>query len=133
MVLIKMSNKKAKRGNNHNIIVRNYEHYNKAFKQWDSHQGKYISSKAHYQQELDRQGMITEKEADRLGLNTGPKRKDYKITQDTVELINSVAQTADKHGNVKPSDRAIDRLNKNKPKYNHDALPKHYQDKGGFD
>jgi len=135
-MLIKISNRNSRHRNNHGIIVKQYEHYNSAFRNWDSPtHGKYISSKAHYEKALAEEGMITQKEADRQGLNTGPKRKEYTITPDTQALIESVKQSADKKGRVKVSDRAIEALNRKKreAKFNNRNCPSHYQTTGGFE
>lgn len=37
-------------------IVKKYEHFNKALPNWDSKDGKYISSRAHYEKELQKGG-----------------------------------------------------------------------------
>ena len=136
-MLIKVSNRQTKRHtDNHGIIVRNYEHYNTAFKDWKgSAKGRYISSKADYEQALAEEGMITSKQADAEGLNKAPKRKEYTITPDTQALIESVKQTKDRKGNVKPSDRAIERLNRKKAeaKFNSQHCPGHYSTQGGFE
>ena len=136
-MLIKMGTKKAKRGNNHGIIVRNYEHFNKSFRNWHTPEGRYISSKTDYERALKEEGMITEKQANRQGLNTGPKRTDYKVTDDTLALIESVKQTQDKNGTVHPGDRAIDALRTKQTQAKMVAqdrakLPSHYHDKGGW-
>ena len=135
MALIKISDKTARRTYNHNIIIRNYEHWNRAFKKWDHPtKGRYIRSKADYERALREENMVSEKEAERLGI---PQRKEYRVKEDTLALIESVKQTKDKHGNIKPSDRAIEKFiektqGKTVSQDNARWLPKHYQPKGGF-
>ena len=133
MVLIKMGKERPRSRPANGVIVKNYEHFNRAFKNWDSPQGKYISSKAEYQRELDRQGMITCEEAERRGMNSGAKRMEYVLEKDTQKLIESVRQTADSKGNIKPGDKAIDALTSKKPKYNPQALPKSLPTEGGIE
>ena len=114
--------------NNHNIHVKNYEHFNKAFKNWDTPQGKYIGNKSDYEKALKEEGMVSTKEADRLGLNKAPKRKEYKISRDALDLIESVKATVGKDGKVHPGDRAIEKL-RNQFKYNPEALPEEYRER----
>jgi len=135
-MLIKIGKSRSRSRQQSNIIVRNYEHYNKSFKNWNTPYGRYIGSKSDYENALIEEGMVTEKEADKLGLNKLPEHKDYAVTNDTLALINSVAQTKDKQGRVKPSDRAIDRLIEKKQQnlnYNKSMCPEHYKPEGGFE
>jgi len=116
-----------------NIIIKNYEHYNRAFKNWNTPRGRYISSKSDYEKALKEEGMISEKEADSQGFHREAQRKDYKVSSETLGIIEAVKGTADKKGRIRPGDRAIEALGK-KFNYNRNLLPKHYQDidKGGF-
>jgi hypothetical protein len=133
MVLIRMGKSRPRSRPANGIIVKNYEHHNRAFSGWDSPQGKYISTKAEYQRELDRQGMITCEEAEKRGLNSGAKRHEYKITEDTQQLIENVRMTADANGKIKPGDKAVEALNaKINKKYCEDAVPKDAPTEGGF-
>ena len=130
-MLIKMGKTRQKRTNNHNVIVRNYEHYNKAFKKWDCPHGRYIGTKKDYERAMHEENMISEKEARDAGY-TDSKRKDYTVTEDTLALIESVKQTRDSKGHIHPGDKAINRLRQKKANdYNRAALPAHYQTKGG--
>jgi hypothetical protein len=133
MVLIKMGKERPRSRPANGVIVKNYEHHNRAFAGWDSPQGKYISSKAAYERELEKQGMITCEEAERRGMNSGAKRMEYVLEKDTQRLIESVRQTADSKGNIKPGDKAIDALTSKKPKYNPQALPSSLPTEGGID
>ncbi len=89
------------------IIVKNYEHFNRSLPNWDSPKGKYIRSKAQYQNELAKSGM---KVVEKFGQTSEPKRKEYVISQKTREIIKEVRQTKDKKGNVRLSDRQIDAM-----------------------
>ena len=132
-MLIKMGKSRPRSRPANGIIVKQYEHYNRAFSGWDSPQGKYISSKADYQRELDRQGMITVDEAERRGMNSGAKRMEYVLEKDTKELIENVRQTADSKGRIRPGDKAIEKLMERKPKYNPEALPSSLPTEGGIE
>ena len=90
-----------------NIIIKNYEHFNKALPNWDSPKGKYIRSKAHYQEELAKSGM---KQVEEVGQVSSPKRKEYTLSPKAREIINSSSRIKDKNGNVKLSDRQIDAM-----------------------
>lgn len=119
---------------NRGVSVKNYEHFNKGFAKWHDGRGRYIQTRADYEKALHEEGMVTADEADRTGLNSGPKHKDYVIENDTKDLINSV--TPDKHGRIKPSDRAIEKLlgkvDVKQQEYNRQWLPETYSDKGGW-
>ena len=113
------------------IIIKNYEHYNKAFRNWDCSKGRYIGSRADYERAMREEGMITEREAERQGMSDEGKRKEYKVSADTLALIESVKQTADKRGRIKPGERAVEAL-KSKFNYNASVCPEHYKPEGGF-
>jgi len=132
-MLIKMGKERPRSRPANGIIVKQYEHHNRAFAGWDSPQGKYISSKADYQRELDRQGMITCEDAEKQGLNSGAKRHEYEITKETQQLIENVRLTAYSKGNIKPGDKAIDALTSKQPKYNPQALPSSLPTEGGIE
>ena len=90
-----------------NINVKQYEHINRSFKNWDTPNGKYIRSKAHYEQCLKEEGMVTESEAQKM--RTTSKRQEYKPKDDTISLIESVRATS-RNGQIRPSTRQIDAL-----------------------
>ena len=98
-----------------NTIRKTYEHFNKAFKNWDTPTGRYISSKAHYEKVMAEEGMVSDKEADKRGLHKDAKRKEYKVSRETTQLIEAVKQTKGRDGKIHPTKRQIDAL-KNKTK-----------------
>ena len=116
------------------INVKKWEHYNKAFKNWDCPYGKYIGSKAAYEKAMHDEGMISEDQAAKMGYQDAPARKDYKVKKDTLALLESVKATKDSKGVVHPSERAKLRLlqKRKEAKYNNSVCPSHYQTKGGF-
>ena len=79
---------------NDNIVVKNYEHINRSFGNWDTPQGKYIKSKAQYQDEMARGGF---KPYDGSGT---PNRKEYKGSEDLKKTLYEVQKMADKKGNI---------------------------------
>mgnify|MGYP003349363528 CR=1 FL=1 len=46
-----------------NIIVKKYEHINRALPNWDTPTGKYIKDKDHYDYEMKKAGMVSYDEA----------------------------------------------------------------------
>lgn len=114
------------------IIVKKYEHFNRSFGNWDTPNGKYIKSKAHYEEELKKSGM---ERCDEFGEIGNPNRKDYELSKKGREIIESAKSCKDRKGNVKLSDRTIDAMKsmgaigKKIPSYM--KLPSHY--KGGFE
>ena len=112
-----------------NIIVKNYQHHNRAL-------GKYISSKAQYENEMAKQGYIPFEQAEVLAerARTG-QRKEYKgLSKQAMEVCKAAKDQADKKGNLKASSRLIDGMKKTGVCFDLDKLPSHYRDEvvGGF-
>ena len=95
-----------------------YEHYNRAL-------GKRIRSKSHYQEEMKRQGMIPKEAADEIARKR-TERKPYTPSQDARDIINSLRP--DKKGNVRMSDRAIDKLKDMGMTTDKDKIQRHIKD-----
>ena len=69
-----------------NIIVKNYDHYNRAM-------GCHISSKAQYHNEMARRGMVSDDEASRMR-DAANKRKEYRLSDESLAMINTVKNSA---------------------------------------
>ena len=93
-----------------NINVKSYEHFNRSFKDWDSPNGKYISSKAHYERTLAEQNMMTHEQLEKRGVYKKPQHKGYKLSHKAKALMESIKQRTDSKGNVKLSGRQLDAL-----------------------
>ena len=110
-----------------NIIVKRYEHFNRAM-------GKYIRSREHYEREMAKGGYVPFEKAEQMAETARAKnRQEYKgLSEKTMKFLGEVKQQADKHGNIKPSQRFIEGLKDNGVKVDcqFDKLPKSYQ--GGF-
>ena len=89
------------------IIVKNYDHYNRAL-------GKYIGSKAQYEKEMKAQGMVSFEQGQRMAEEYKSKsRKEYKgLSKDAESIIRHATSVADNKGNVKCGDRMIDAMKK---------------------
>lgn len=118
------------------IIVRNYSHINSSMPGWDCPKGKIVKSKAHYENLCKEYGMVSYEQAQELAENgRQAKIKNYKVSKESLDIIQSAKQSKDSRGNVKLSDRAIDALIQKKaigkkiPEYM--KLPAAYN-KGGF-
>ena len=111
-----------------NIIVRKYEHYNRAM-------DKYISSKKHYEEEMAKGGYVSYEKAEQMAeLARERNKKQYNgLSEKTMKFLNEVKQTADRKGNIRVSDRFVEGLRDNGVKVDcqYDKLPKSYR--GGFD
>lgn len=96
-----------------------------------------IRSKAHYDRVCKEGGWVSYEQAQEMA-DKGKKEKikDYKISDESLEIINAARQRADKKGNVKLADSAVDALISKKaigkkiPDYM--QLPSYYDGKGGF-
>lgn len=71
---------------NDNIIVKRYDHFNKSFGNWDSPNGKYISSKKQYQEEMAKGGFEP----------YDGKKAERKTWQPSTKLQKSLAQLKDR-------------------------------------
>lgn len=112
------------------IVKQSYNHYNRSL-------GMQIKNKDHYDRVLKEGNWVSDERAHELA-EQGKKEKikDYKVSDQSLAIINAARQTADSKGNVKLGDRAIDALiakkaiGKKIPSYM--QLPSAY-DKGGFE
>ncbi len=117
------------------IIVKNYEHLNKAFGNWDTPHGKHVKSKDHYDR-LMKEGGYTPYDESNNQTNKRFEGKKYVTSQKAWDIIKSAKASKDSKGRVKLSDRTIDAMreigaiDKKIPDYM--KLPAAYQPKGGF-
>lgn len=115
------------------IIIKNYEHFNKALPNWNSPKGRYISSKAHYEKVLSAEGFISKDKADVIAENVRNKRnqdKYDKLSPQAMELLQSVNK--DKKGRIHLSGKQIDGLQKLGATLKiPDWCPRHYKE-GGY-
>ena len=111
-----------------NIIVKHYEHFNRAF-------NKYIGSKKQYDEEMAKGGYIPFEKAEQMAEQTRNRmKKTYNgLSEKTMRFLHQVKSTADRKGNIEVSDRFVKGLKENGVRIDckFDSLPKHYQ--GGFD
>jgi len=114
-----------------NIIVRNYEHFNRALPNWDSPKGKYISSKAQYEKELAKNGFIKFEDAENIKSN--PHKPYNGISTKAMEVCTAAKSMADKKGNLKIGTQLQKGMESVGVSFDMSRLPKHYQDVGGFD
>lgn len=114
------------------IIVKNYEHFNRSLPNWDTPKGVYVKSKDHYDRLCKEAGMVS---VDKFG-QTGSSRKEYKLSNKAKEIIAAASQIKDKNGKVKLGDRTIEAMKEIgaiKPKADWSKhLPKNLQKVGGF-
>ena len=113
------------------IIVKNYEHYNRAM-------GKYISSRKQYEQEMAKGGYVPFEDGCQMAdIAKERNQKKYDgLSADKMRFLNQVKNMADRKGNIPLTDRFVKGLKEHKvipeKDINYDKLPKHYQE-GGFD
>lgn len=82
-----------------NIIVKNYEHFNKALPNWDSPQGKYIGSKAQYDKEMKKGGF---EQYDGKGRY---EQKKWKPSDEVKRDLYQLKQMSAKDGRIDPVNR----------------------------
>ena len=115
-----------------NIIVpredHQYKHYSNAF-------GCKIEGKAHYQYLMKRYNMVPQERGDELARqakdrqNNAPKAE---FSQKARDIIETAKCSADRKGNVKLGDRAIDAMKELGVAIGHKHMPKKFGHKGEF-
>jgi len=86
------------------IQVKEYAHYNRAM-------GKYIRSKAHYEEEMARGDYINSDRAKELAKKKKEEQRGkYELSKDSRDLLRGMRAKADKKGRYKLSDREADYL-----------------------
>lgn len=106
------------------IIVKNYEHYNRAL-------GKHIRSKAHYEEEMRKGGFVSFEEGQRLA-ESCKKRKEYVPSKKCVEIVNTLERMKEKKITLSQHPRLVKAMKDGGVKFNTpDWCPSHYKE-GSF-
>ncbi len=110
------------------IIVRNYEHVNRALPNWDTPKGKYIGSRKQYENELKRGGFVAYEDGLRIAEQSS-KNCEYKgLSNQAENVIKAARLSSDSKGRIKPSDRLIEGMKSVGVKFEiPDWCPKHYR------
>lgn len=115
------------------IIVKNYNHFNKALPNWDTPNGVHVKNKDHYDRLCKENGMISYEQAKDQEKNK--VLKSYALSEKGKSIIAAAKQSKDSRGNVKLSDKTIDAMRSigavGKKIPNYMQLPSNYG-KGGF-
>lgn len=109
------------------IIVKKYDHYNRAM-------GKYISTKKQYYDEMKRGGYVPSDEANNLADNHN-KEKQWVPSDKCINMIKNAKDMTDKDGNITlgKHPRLVKAMEDSGMKFKlPDWCPKHYQEKGGL-
>lgn len=119
------------------IVKSSYKHINSALGNWDTPVGKLVKNRAHYDQLCREQGMISYEQAQELA-EKNKNGKEYKMSNEARQIIDSCKFYKDKKGNVNLKERPklVEKMVKHGTikdssqylKY----LPAAYQPKGGF-
>lgn len=110
------------------IIVKKYEHYNRAF-------GKYISSKKQYDEEMAKGGYVPFEQGEEMARKARERlHKPYTgLSPKAEEIIRTAGNMKDKKGNLKASSKLIDGMKELGVRFElPDWCPKHYKPEGGF-
>lgn len=119
-------------GDDVEIIVKSYQHFNRALPNWNTPKGVYVKNKDHYDRLVKENNMISHDDMQRQA--ESKKLKDYKFSQEGWEIVKAAKNSKDSRGNVKLSDRTIaamikkGAIGKKIPSYM--QLPAHYCKKG---
>ncbi len=118
------------------IIVKHYNHLNKAFPKWDTPQGTLVKSKDHYDRLMKENNMITYEESVERSKNNG--NKPYVTSDKAWAIIKAAKNSADKKGNIKglgdktiEAMKSIGAIDKKIPAYM--KIPERYMKQGGFE
>ena len=113
-----------------NIIVKNYEHINRSFRNWDTPKGKYIRTKKQYDEAMAREGMVPYEEGQRSAKKYEEaldKKKYGGLSPKASALLKSVHK--DKKGKIRLSGKQVEGMKEVGVHFNvPDWCPKHYMD-----
>jgi hypothetical protein len=116
------------------IIVKSYNHLNKAFPNWDTPQGKLVKNKDHYDRLMKENGMISYEQSVENSKKAG--NKPYILSKDAESIIREAKLKRNSKGQVKLDGKLGEKLVKigaiNKKIPNYMKLPSAYQPKGSF-
>ncbi len=116
------------------IIVKHYNHLNKAFPVWDTPQGKLVKSKDHYDRLMKENNMISYEESIERSKYNG--QKPLVVSQKALDLVNEAKNRKDSKGRVRLDGKFGEELVKmgaiGKKIPNYMKLPQKYQEMGGF-
>lgn len=111
------------------IIVRNYEHTNRSFPNWDTPKGKYIRSKRQYEEEMKRGGFVDFEQGNRVAEQTNKYLDNRELTPKAQAVIKAARLQTDRKGKIKPSDRLLDGMKEVGVKFSvPDWCPRHYKE-----
>ena len=103
-----------------------YFNFNKEYTGYNKAMGKYITGKNHFYEEMKRGGYCFKDEADQRVEEVKERRKRYSTSSDAHAILEACKASADKKGNVKMPDRAVDALKNMGVKFERN-LPEHYR------
>lgn len=84
-----------------NIIIKNYEHYNRSLQ-------KHISSKKDYIDSMKRGGFVSFEKAEQMVEKHRENRAKYEPSKKAEEIIRAASTMQDRKGNIKAGSRLID-------------------------
>jgi len=115
------------------IVVKSYQHINRSLPNWDTPNGVRVKNKEHYERLCKENDMVPFERAKEIAEKSRlDKIKPYKVSPESLAIIESAKQCKDRKGNVKLSDRTIDALVKKKAIGK--KIPEYMKaDVGGFD
>lgn len=90
------------------IIVKNYEHFNKAFGNWNTPKGVHVKNKDHYDRLMKENNMISYEESVEKSKNNG--NKPYVTSDKAWDIIKAAKNSKNKKCQVKLSDRTLDAM-----------------------
>ena len=117
------------------IVVKNYEHFNRALPNWNSPKGRYIRSKKQYYNELKRGGLISYEQGEKLAAEKA--KVNHKLTYEELSpkargVIQAAYSIKDGKGRIKPGDRLLKAAEEVGVRFSvSDWAPKHLRT-GGF-
>jgi len=108
------------------IIIKRWAHYNREL-------GKYISTKKQYFDELKRQGFVPFEEGCRLAEKKQSESK-WIPSKDCIDVCKALYNKSDRKKLIYLSEypQIVEKMKEKGMTFDIDKLPKHYQEKGGF-
>lgn len=90
------------------IIIKNYNHFNTSFPNWNTPKGVYVKNKDHYDRLMKENNMVTFEQAQ--DLQSSKKMKEYKLSDEGKAILAAARMTKDRKGNVKLGDKTVEAM-----------------------
>ena len=106
-----------------NVIIKNYQHYNRAL-------GMHISNKKQYDYEMKSRGFVSLEEGNRLA-ERHQEQKKWTPSDECIDVIKAIKSASDKKGNIVLGQhpKIVQVMKEKGMSFDMSKLPEHYKEK----